>query len=270
MKWSIPAWSTPWTRRNAAGRYFRDNRIDLLIVTERYPTSRIPTSTRRCPTCPAFRCCCSSPSRTSGSTCGRDYEASLRDSGLMSLVQLVAGFRKMGVYDNVEVVVGGILDDEAYREIDRYVRALAVYRRLKTMTFGVIGHVFRGMFDFEYDKTMVKGTLGPEVIHVQIDHLTDLWEALSPADARVRALAEKVHSNYEVVGVSETDVVAAARVAVAMQELVNRFRLDGLALLGQHLVEAKNQSDLLLRYVGITRERGRVGSDGGGRTGPWP
>ena len=186
----------------------------------------------------------------------------------MSLVQLVAGFRKIGTHNDVEVVVGSILDEEAYREIDRYVKALAVYRRLKTMTFGVIGNVFRGMFDFEYDKTMVKGTLGPEVINVQIDHLMDLWEALSPTDARVRALAEKVHSNYEVAGVPETDVLAAARVAVAMQDLVKRFRLDGLALLGQHLVEAKTRATSYLGMSELHAKGDVLGVTEGGRPRP--
>lgn len=238
---------------DAAGRYFRDNRIDLLIITERtyIPDTYIHQALSHLPGVPLLLFVSQSHDRIDLRS---DYEASLRDSGLMSLVQLVAGFRKMGIYDRLEVVVGGILDEEAYREIDRYVKALAIYKRLKTMTFGVIGHVFRGMFDFEYDKTMVKGTLGPEVIHIQLDHLLNLWEAVSPSDARVRALAEKVHSNYEVVGISETDVVAAARVAVAMRELVERFRLDGLALLGQHHVEAKTKAT---SYLGMSELHAR-------------
>ncbi len=238
---------------DAAGRYFRDNRIDLLIITERtyIPDTYIHQALSHLPGVPLLLFVSQSHDRIDLRS---DYEASLRDSGLMSLVQLVAGFRKMGIYDRVEVVVGGILDEVAYREIDRYVKALAIYKRLKTMTFGVIGHVFRGMFDFEYDKTMVKGALGPEVIHIQLDHLLNLWEAVSPSDARVRALAEKVHSNYEVVGISETDVVAAARVAVAMRELVERFRLDGLALLGQHHVEAKTKAT---SYLGMSELHAR-------------
>lgn len=238
---------------DAAGRYFRENRIDLLIITERtyIPDTYIHQALSHLPGVPLLLFVSQSHDRIDLRS---DYEASLRDSGLMSLVQLVAGFRKMGIYDRLEVVVGGILDEEAYREIDRYVKALAIYKRLKTMTFGVIGHVFRGMFDFEYDKTMVKGTLGPEVIHIQLDHLLNLWEAVSPSDARVRALAEKVHSNYEVVGISETDVLAAARVAVAMRELVERFRLDGLALLGQHHVEAKTKAT---SYLGMSELHAR-------------
>jgi L-arabinose isomerase len=167
---------------------------------------------------------------------------------MMSLVQLVAGFRKMDRYPHLEVVVGSIHDEEVYQAIERYLDVVTVYKQLQAMTLGVIGHVFRGMFDFEYDKTMVKGMLGPEVVHIQIGHLLDLWEKIAGEDPPVRALVEKVHSTYQVEGIEEADIVAASRVAVALQRLVQRFRLDGLVLLGQHYVEAKTKAT---SYLGM-------------------
>jgi L-arabinose isomerase len=167
---------------------------------------------------------------------------------MMSLVQLVAGFRKMDRYRNLEVVVGSIHDDQAYAEIDRYVDVVTIHKQLRDMTIGVVGHVFRGMFDFEFDKTMVKGVLGPEVVNVQISHLLDLWEKIAPEDTDVAALVEKVHASYQVEGVSRGDILGAARVAVAMKRLIARFRLDGLVLLGQHYVEAHTKST---SYLGM-------------------
>ena len=165
---------------------------------------------------------------------------------MMSIVQLVAGFRKMGTYDNLEVVVGSIYDEEAYRQIEQYIRVVTVFKQLRTMTVGVVGHVFRGMFDFEYDKTMVKGGLGPEVIYIQIHHLLDLWQKTGDGRPGRAGMIEKVHANYAIEGVGESDLVAAARVAVAMKRLVERFRLDGLVLLGQHYVEAQTKATSFL------------------------
>ena len=228
-----------------AGRRFRDEQIDLLILTERtyVPDTYIHQMLSHIPGVPLLLYVSQTRDKID---LEENYEATLRDSGMMSIVQLVAGFRKMGTYENLEVVVGSIYDEEAYRQIDQYIRVVTVFKQLRTMTVGVVGHVFRGMFDFEYDKTMVKGALGPEVIYIQIHHLLDLWQKTSDGDPAVRALIEKVRKQYAIDGVGESDLAAAARVAVAMKRLVERFRLDGLVLLGQHYVEAQTKATSFL------------------------
>jgi len=232
---------------DAAGRCFRDEQIDLLIISERtyVPDTYMHQALSHLSGVPLLLYVSQSHDKLDPKS---DYEGTLRDSGMMSLVQLVAGFRKMNRYGELEVVVGSIHDEQAYRQIERYIDVVTICKQLKAMTIGVIGHVFRGMFDFEYDKTMVKGVLGPEVLNVQIGHLLDLWDETSSEDAEVRKLIEKVHSEYQVEGVDETDIVGAARVAVALKRLASRFRLDGLVLLGQHYVEAKTKST---SYLGM-------------------
>lgn len=189
-----------------AGRCFRDEQIDLLIVTERtyVPDTYIHQTLSHLPDVPLLLYVSQSSDTLD---LENDYEATLRDSGMMSLVQLVAGFRKMDRYPNLEVVVGSIHDDEAYAEIDRYIDVVTIHKQLKAMTIGVVGHVFRGMFDFEFDKTMVKGVLGPEVVNVQISHLLDLWEKILPEDSEVTSLVKKVDSSYEVKGVGQSDIL---------------------------------------------------------------
>jgi L-arabinose isomerase len=228
-----------------AGKVFRDEQIDLLIITERsyvpdYYTHQLLSHIPGVP----ILIYISQSHDTMDLKC--NYEDALRESGMMSIIQLIAGFKKMGKYENVEVIVGSIHDDEAYRQIDEYIDVAAIHKRLKTMTFGSIGQVFRGMFDFEFDKTMIKGTLGPEVINVQIGHLLDMWESIAENDAEVRKLVEKVHAEYTVKGVLDRDIAAAARVAVALERVAERFRLDGIALLGQHFVEAKTKATSFL------------------------
>jgi len=169
-----------------------------------------------------------------------NYQGCFRNGGIMAQVQLVAGFRKMGTYRNrLEVVAGTIYDDEAYRSIDRYIDVVTIYRRLKSMTIGLIGNVFRGMFDFEYDRTKIKGTLGPEIISISIDHLVDEFEKATPDDSDVQAMMKKAHETYAIEGIGEEDLERTVRVGVALKRLVERFRLDGVALLGQHYVESK-------------------------------
>jgi L-arabinose isomerase len=70
----------------------------------------------------------------------------------------------------------------------------------------------------------------------------------------MRKLIKKVHTDYEIAGVEDEDIVAAARVGVAIQRLVERFRLDALVLLGQHYVEAKTKAT---SYLGMAELHAR-------------
>ena len=222
-----------------AGRKFREEQVDLLILAYRtyVPDSYIHQLLSHLPGVPLL--VFGSQSRDSFDY-GDDYNGVLRNSGLMALVQLVCGFRKIGDRcPAIEAVAGSIYDEEAYRRIDRFIDVATIHKRLKMMTIGVVGHVFRGMFDFEYDKTRVKGKLGPEVIHVQIDHLAQEWERARPEDTDVQALIQRAGSEYTIEGVGDGDLEKAARLAVALRRLVERFRLDGVALLCQHFVEKK-------------------------------
>ncbi len=239
-----------------AGRIFRDEKIDLLLIAERTYTPDIYvhqtlTHIRDVPIVLIVS------RRGESVDLKSDYEESLRNSALMPTVQLTAGFRKMGIYRNFEVLVGDIDREELYERIAQHIHVVTIYERLKRMTIGVVGHVFRGMFDFEYDKTVVKGALGPEVINIQIHHLLDLWEEMGAEDEEVKSLIKKVKESYKVVGLEEIDIVAAARFAVALKKLSERFRLDGIVLLGQHFIEAHTKTT---SYLGMAElhEEGKV------------
>ena len=58
----------------------------------------------------------------------------------------------MGKYEKFEVVSGAIDDDEVYRKIDKFIQVFTTIKNLKNMTIGTSGHVFRGMYDFNFDK----------------------------------------------------------------------------------------------------------------------
>ncbi len=177
------------------------------------------------------------------------YDQALRNSGPMGLVQLTGGFRKMGKFPRYEVVVGSVHDDEAYREIDAIIQVHTTLRNLRHMTIGTVGHVFRGMYDFNFDKTDVTGKLGPHVMDIKMDHLVEILDEVRDDDPRVMELTRRVHERYVVTGLGEGEISRSARLGVALGELVDRFRLDGLVLLGQHLIEARANAAV---YLGLS------------------
>jgi L-arabinose isomerase len=232
-----------------ARRRFRDENVDLIVLAYRtyIPDAYVHQVLSRLPDVPLLVFASQSRDRFD---CNDDYSGVLRNSGVMALVQSVCGLRRMGGRKlTIECVAGSIHDEEAYQRIGRYIKVVTIYKRLKTMTVGVIGQVFRGMFDFEYDKTKVKGALGPEIINLQIDHLLASCEQAPLEDPDVQAMLRHARAAYDVTGVGLSDLERAAPVAVALQRLVRRFRLDGLALLGQHFVERKLKTT---SYLGLS------------------
>jgi L-arabinose isomerase len=231
-----------------AGRMMREQNVDLIIFAYRayVPDAYIHHLLSHVPNVPVLFFASQSRDKFEFED---SYRGVLRNSGIMAQVQLVAGFRKMNIYNEIEAVAGSIYDDTAYHKINRYIEVVTIYKQLKTMTFGMIGNVFRGMFDFEFDKTKVKGALGPEVMNIQVDHLLAQWEKAPMSDPEVQKMLKHAKTAYTVDGVGEEDLNNAARIAVAIRRLVDRFQLDGLVVLCQHFLEAKLKST---PYLGLS------------------
>jgi L-arabinose isomerase len=232
-----------------AGRHFRSEHVDLLIVAEGTycPDFFVHQALLHLPDdIPLVVFASQAHDRIDFSA---GYDQSLRNSGPMGIVQLTGGFRKMGKYPRYEVVVGSVHDDDVYREIDAIIQVHTTRRNLRHKTIGTIGHVFRGMYDFNFDKTDITGKLGPHVMDIKMDHLAGILDEIPEDDPRVQALADKVRQDYVVNGLDDGAIARSARLGLALSELVDRFRLDGLVLLGQHLIEARANAAV---YLGLS------------------
>ncbi|MDD3886069.1 MAG: hypothetical protein PHI35_04295 [Victivallaceae bacterium] len=162
-----------------------------------------------------------------------DYVATMRNSALIAITQLSGSFRKMKL--DYETVVGEIADPAAYAEIATVINAHRAVKALKNSTYGLIGHVFRGMYDLEFDRARIKGFLGPEVMTIQAEHLIELWRAVP--EAEVEAEAMKLLKRFEVKKIDLEDVKRSVRLGLAMRALYSKFNLDALCFLGQHYIE---------------------------------
>ena len=184
-----------------------------------------------------------------------NYEQTLRNSSMIAASQLTGTFRKMGIFENFEVVVGADSDEEPYRAMKRYYDAVGTYHYLRELNIGIIGHVFRGMFDHEFDRTSITGALGPQVIDIQISHLLELWEKVT--DAEVKECARHVQwvRQYTFQGVTEEEFLRESRFTVAYKRLISRFRLDAVCFLGQHYVEVKTGCTGYLASVVLAKEK---------------
>jgi L-arabinose isomerase len=245
-------------RAEAAGRKLASEEIELLIVVEgTYTPDYISLQAiDHVPTAPVIMFTTQVEENISAQD---DYETLMRNSALIGTAQLSATFVKMG--REYDVVVGSIEEDRPYAEILQMARVRQVAARLRRLDIGVIGHVFRGMYDLENDKTKIRGSLGPNVIYVELSHLLKLWEVV-PKD-ETEALAEDLSQRFRLEGTSKEDLFRSCRVAIAMEKLVERLHLDALCFLGQHYIETHTGAPARLG-ASLMLEKGRhlVASEG--------
>ncbi len=194
------------------------------------------------------------------------YGASLLNSGPMGVVQFACSLHKMQKFLNYEAVVGSIEDPEVVAEIRDYIKVRKAIRDLEFMNIGLVGHIFRGMYDFQYDKTELTGKLGPHVMDIDIRHLKTIFDDISPEDQGVADLMKKAEESYLISAeLQEPDLKKAARLGVALSRLIEQYKLDGIALLGQHFIERETQTtsylgiaDILLRDQALAVTEGDV------------
>jgi L-fucose isomerase-like protein len=161
------------------------------------------------------------------------YEDTLRNSALIGIAQLSGTLRKSGRPYHVEV--GEISEPACYQRIAHRMRARQVAQRLRSFSIGLVGQVFRGMFDLEFDRGSVRGRLGPEVITIQAEHLVELWQQVP--DAEVADVARELTGRFPTRGVDADDIARSVRLGLAMRRLTDRYKLDALCFLGQHYLE---------------------------------
>lgn len=161
------------------------------------------------------------------------YVDTMRNSSLIAVSQLTGSLRKMK--REYQVVVGDNRDADAYRQIRQLVEAMCAVRELRHSTFGLIGHVFRGMYDLEFDRARVRGFLGPEILALRPDFLVECWEQVPEEESAAAAAA--LLERFPCRDVELDDIRRSCRIGLAMRRLCRRFGLDGLCFLGQHYLE---------------------------------
>lgn len=162
-----------------------------------------------------------------------DYEHSLRNSSTIGIAQITGTMRKLG--RDYRIVVGCIDDRRAYDKISVYIKAVQAISDLKESNIGVIGNVFRGMYDLELSKTFLKSAFDVNVIYIQSGHLLAEWEKVE--ESEVKEASAKLLKRFKARGITENDVMRAIRLAIAMRRLAERFRLNAMCFLDQHFVQ---------------------------------
>lgn len=136
-------------------------------------------------------------------------------------------FRRCGI-DFHQVT--GILDerDEAWMEVEEWLKASMVVHAMAHNRMGVMGHYYGGMLDIYSDLTLQSSVFGTHVEMVEADELSALRKDVTPG-----AIAKQVACIREAFDVqtscSQEELERAARTSLAIDCLVAKHKLGSLA-----------------------------------------
>lgn len=147
-------------------------------------------------------------------------------AGSAALPEMCAALERLGL--PVRSVAGHLGDARAWEKINRVVRAAAVTAKLRRGRYGLLGHLYPGMFDIASNLTSVCSTLGGHVEILELDDLRRLFDEVE--EAQTEAKLREIESVFEIAPGTDLDNVRfQARAAVALDRLVDEYSLDTLA-----------------------------------------
>ena len=161
-----------------------------------------------------------------------DYETTdtttwLANCGVCPVPEMAGVLARAGIA--CQVITGTLYDDErAWEEVERWCRAAAIARTIRSSRFGMLGHTYPGMIDMSTDVGMVHTQLGTHVEILEIDDLKDRVEAAG--EGEIAAVVERAETTFALDhDISHEAMNWGARVAVGLDRLASDFDLGGLA-----------------------------------------
>jgi len=112
---------------------------------------------------------------------------------------------------------------ESVRELESYIKAIIVAKKLKGMKVGQIGDVPRGFVDATADEVRFTRKLGVEVVHVQISEIFSEMKNVEPAEIDSARKKMAVISAAQVV--SEIDLSESVRTSLALEKVVRKHNV---------------------------------------------
>lgn len=154
--------------------------------------------------------------------------------------------------------VTGVLeeDPECWREVDAWVEAARVAAGMAENRLGLMGHYYGGMHDIYSDVTLQSVVFGTQVEILEIDELSALRRDVtaSQVDARLR----EFHEVFDVqADCAVEDLAEAARTAVALDRMVEEYRLGSLAYYYKGTGMPENERTVASIILGASQLTGR-------------
>ncbi len=136
-------------------------------------------------------------------------------------------FKRSGI--KFHQVTGMLHDDkECWNEIAEWIEAAKVANIMAHNNLGAMGHYYSGMLDIYTDLTLQLATFGGHIEIIEVDELSAIRKQVSQEqiDRRVKDFNEIFAINRDC---SSEELERAARTSVALDQLVQKYKLGSMA-----------------------------------------
>ncbi|OGO79991.1 MAG: arabinose isomerase [Clostridiales bacterium GWC2_40_7] len=172
---------------------------------------------------------------------GMDYTKActymqLENDNICSVPEFTGVAVRMGkkVHD---VVIGTLYNDKKVKEeIKEWCDIAKVLHDLKGARMGLMGHVLEAMYDMHTDPTAISAAFGVHVPLLEVDDAICLYNTLT--EEEIENKKERIRQEFDMpepksdpvtIKLTDADLHQAAKTAVALDKLVEKYKLTGLA-----------------------------------------
>lgn len=150
----------------------------------------------------------------------------LRNCQACSAPELVSVLKRCGL--RYDLVTGYLSDPIAWTEIDGWIRAAHVCRKMRFNRLGILGHYYGGMLDVYSDLTKQSSVFGTHIEILEMCELKELRDAVTEAEVEIKLL--EFNKRFVIADTcSESELRRAAITSVALDKLVANHKLGSMA-----------------------------------------
>jgi L-arabinose isomerase len=136
-----------------------------------------------------------------------------------------------------DVVIGTLYNDgKAKNEIAQWCEISKVLHDLKGARMGLMGHVLEAMYDMHADPTAISAAFGVHVPLLEVDDVIKVYSTIT--EGEIENKKEIICLEFDMpdpksdpvtMKLTEADLEQAAKTAVALDKLIEKYKLTGLA-----------------------------------------
>lgn len=160
----------------------------------------------------------------------------LENDNICSVPEFTGVAIRMGKKVN-DVIIGHLYgDDEAKAEIAKWCDIAKVLHDLKGARMGLMGHTMEAMYDMHADPTAVSAAFGLHVPLLEVDDVIEVYNTVTEDEIneKIKVIDEEFDmpepkSDPVTSKLTDEDKYQAAKSAVALDKLVEKYNLTGLA-----------------------------------------
>lgn len=160
----------------------------------------------------------------------------LENDNICSVPEFTGVANRLGkkIYD---VIIGTLYDDEAAKaELSKWCNIAMVLHGLKGARMGLMGHTMEAMYDMHADPTAISAAFNIHVPLLEIDDVVEVYNTITEDEiqAKIKVIDEEFDmpdpkSDPITTKLTDADKRQAAKSAVALDRLVEKYNLTGLA-----------------------------------------